>query len=107
MAAGFNNYNSTVQNQVIGVLNVDGGREKNIALVQQKLDDIMKRIEYDSICSRSDTLKLIQAVDEVRNEIKSVSPKKDALDLSLSVIDRISSVASLAAEIRALISWVF
>lgn len=107
MSSGFHNHNSKIVNQVIGTLNIGSNREGEIAFIQQQLDTILERLRTDAASSSADAKNALCAVDEIRRELVSKSPKADILDQSLRALDGISSVASLVGQIRALLPGVF
>lgn len=107
MNSGFHNFNSNIGNQVIGTLNIGSNREGEMAFIQQQLDTILERLKTDAAGSKTDVENSLRAVDEIRRELTSRSPKADILDQSLKAIDSISSVASLVGQIRALLLGVF
>lgn len=103
----FNNFNSTIGNQVIGTLNIGSGNEGHMAFIQQQLNTIQERIKADAANHKVDVEKAFAAIEEFRRELASSSPKVDILKRSLGVIDGISSVASLVSQIRSLLNGVF
>lgn len=107
MTSGFYNFNSNVGNQVNGILNIGGGREGEMALIQQQLNVISERLRTDMVNSNAEVKAALHAVEEIRRELASKSPKADILERSLKAIDSISSFASLVGQIRALLPGVF
>lgn len=107
MTSGFHNFNSNIQNQVIGTLNIGGDRDGEMVFIQQQLDTILARLKTDVASSKADVENVIRAVDEVRRELASKSPKADVLDQSLKVIGGISSFASFVGQIRAFLPGMF
>jgi len=99
MTTGFNNFNSTIGNQVIGTLNIGAEREGEIAFIHQQLNTILERVNVDTANSQV----VVSAVEDIRRELASKSPKTDILDRSLNIIGGISSVASLVEQIRSLL----
>jgi len=106
MTSGFHNFNSNIVNQVIGTLNI-GSREAELASIQKQLDTIQERLKTEAVSSSADAKRALLAVEEIRRELASKSPKADILDRLLRAIDGISSVASLVGQIRALLPSVF
>lgn len=107
MTSGFNNFNSNIGNQVIGTLNVGFAREGELAFIQQQLDTIFERLKSDAADSNLETKNALLAIEEIRKELASRSPNTSIVDQSLRAIDSISSVSSLVAQIRALLTGLF
>jgi hypothetical protein len=107
MTSGFNNFNSNIGNQVIGTLNVGFAREGELAFIQQQLDTIFERLKSDAADTNSEAKNALLAIEEIRKELASKSPNASIVDQSLRAIDSISSVSSLVAQIRALLTGLF
>jgi hypothetical protein len=101
MTGGFHNFNSHIGNQVIGTLNLASSRDSELAFIRQQLDVIQKQIITDATGSAVDVKNALHAVEQMRIELAGKSPKTDILDRSLKTIEGISSIASLAGQIRA------
>lgn len=107
MTSGFHNHGCTVGNQVIGTLNIGGGKEGELAFIHQQLDSILERLKADATRHRGDMQQALSAVEDMKRELASESPKMGLLDRSLQVIDSISSVAPLVEQVRSLLKSVF
>lgn len=107
MSGSFYSYGCTIGNQVIGTQNIGSTKEGEIAFVYQQLDTILKCINADFSASRTDMQKVLNAIDELKSELASKSPKAETLERSLSAISSISSVASLVDQIRPFLQNLF
>ena len=104
MASAFNNYNSSIGNQVIGTLNVNKS-EDDLALIKQQLNFIVEKLKSEPQSS-AENMVLI-AVEELRAELAGKSPKVQTLEKSLRAIERVSAYASLVGQIRSLMISLF
>lgn len=103
-----NNFETTINGpQVIGRLNTGDSRKGEIALILQQLETTLEQLKSDTADSSADASRALHAVEEMRRELASKSPKADILDRSLKAIDGISSIASLVGQIRALLPNLF
>lgn len=93
--------------QVIGRQSVGGDGVAGVVLIQRQLDAIQARLNSEAASSCAGLERALRAVDEIRLELVSESPKKGVLERSLDAIAGISSVASLVGQIRALLPGVF
>lgn len=100
MSSGFNNFNSTIGNQVIGTLNIGSTKDNEIAFVHQQLDVLLEHINADVATTRIDMQNALNAIEDIRSELAHKSPKTEILERSLSVIGSVSSVAPLVDQIR-------
>lgn len=107
MTSGFHSYGCTIGNQVIGTLNIGIGKEGEMAFILQQLDTILERLKADAIRHKGDMQDALRAVEDMKRELATESPKVGLLNRSLQVIDSISSVAPLVEQIRSLIKNVF
>jgi len=104
-----NNFGQTTihGSQVVGTQNIGGARAGEVAFLQQQLDTIFERLKTDAANSNADAKNALHAVEDIRKELASKSPKASVVDQSLRAIDGISSVASLVERIRALLAGAF
>lgn len=104
-----NNFGPTTihGSQVVGTQDIGGARAGEVAFIQKQLDTIQERINTEAASSNAVSESALRAVEEIRRELASKSPKADILNRSLRAIDGISSVASLVGQIRALLPGVF
>lgn len=107
MSPGFNNFNSNIGNQVIGTLNIAGGKEGEVAFIKQQLDLILEHTRLEALHSEIDMQKVNKIIDDFKDELDSKSPKKEILVRSLEVLETISSATSLIEQIRMFLKNVF
>jgi len=102
---GFNNYNCTIKNQVVG--NVYENPDGRVAFIEQKLDLFLKNNLSAVFRSKADTQKIMRAIDGLKMELANKNPKKETLEDSLDMLGRVSSAVSLVAEIRTIVMDLF
>lgn len=107
MASGFHNNNCTIENQVIGTLNISSRQEENLIHIHQLLDTILERLNTSEANSKADKLNALGAVEDIRHELANKSPNASVLDQSLRVVNGIASVSHIVEQIRLLLKNLF
>ncbi|MFZ2967797.1 MAG: hypothetical protein WA080_01935 [Sulfuricurvum sp.] len=103
--SGFNNYNCTIKNQVIG--NVYENTHDRVAFIEQKLDLFLKNNPSNIFHSEAEAQKTMSAINDFKKELANKTPKKELLERSLDVLGSVSSAVSLVAEIRTIMIGLF
>ena len=102
--ANFNNFNSTITNQIIGnQINTTQPKDKN-DLIFEKLELILKKIDEDSAISKSEAIKASIAISEIKRSIESKNIDKSLIERSIATLGSISSIGSFAQQISAIIN---
>jgi hypothetical protein len=104
--SGFNNFDCTIGNQVIGTVNINT-TDSHKGFVHQQLAQLLAQIQADNHASKIDIQNALHAIAQIKQELAETSPKTETIERSLSVIENVVSVTALVDQIRLFLKDLF
>lgn len=107
MSMNINNYKSTIGTQVIGTQIIQPDKENSLILVNKKLDEIFDFLKNELSSNGSLDIKTAtRAVQELKDELNSRTPRSQIIERSINALGSISSIVSLVEQIRPFLKFI-